>query len=99
TERDDQAAVFNTDTQQIEYLGRDGNPSAARRLDKANFGPRIGVAGRITDRTVVSSAYGRVYIEQAGITTPFTTPAFPFIQTVLQRTLDNRTPAFVLAQG
>ena len=35
----------------------------------------------------------------AGITTPFTTPNFPFLQTVSQRTLDNITPAFVLAKG
>ena len=35
----------------------------------------------------------------AGITTPFTTPVFPFLQTVSQRTLDNITPAFALATG
>ena len=40
-----------------------------------------------------------VFIEQAGITTPFTTPVFPFLQTVSQRTLDNLTPAFALARG
>jgi hypothetical protein len=40
-----------------------------------------------------------VWIEQAGLTTPFTTPAFPFLQTVSQRTLDNVVPAFTLAQG
>jgi hypothetical protein len=43
--------------------------------------------------------YGMVWIEQAGLTTPFTTPAFPFLQTVSQRTLDNISPAFVLAEG
>src|SRR5262245_65458911 len=35
----------------------------------------------------------------AGITTPFTTPSFPFLQTVSLRTLDNIAPAFVLANG
>jgi hypothetical protein len=35
----------------------------------------------------------------AGITTPFTTPAFPFLQTVTERTLDNLVPAFTLAEG
>jgi hypothetical protein len=40
-----------------------------------------------------------VWIEMAGITTPFTTPVFPFLQTVSQRTLDSIRPAFVLAQG
>ena len=39
--------------------------------------------------------YGLVWIEMAGITTPFTTPVFPFLQTVSQRTLDNITPAFI----
>ena len=40
-----------------------------------------------------------VWIEMAGITTPFTTPVFPFLQTVSQRTLDNIAPAFILAGG
>src|SRR6476646_6466061 len=35
----------------------------------------------------------------AGITTPFTTPTFPFLQDVSLRTLDNIAPAFVLKNG
>jgi hypothetical protein len=35
----------------------------------------------------------------AGITTPFTTPSFPFLQTVSQRSLDSVSPAFVLKNG
>jgi hypothetical protein len=99
TEENDQAAVFNLQTRQLEYLGRDGQPRAARQLHKLNFGPRLGVVGRVTDKTVVRTGYGLVWIEQAGITTPFTTPVFPFLQTVSQRTLDNITPAFTLAAG
>jgi hypothetical protein len=95
----DQAAVFNLDTRQLDYLGRDGNPRAARVLHKANFGPRLGVVARVTEKTVVRTGYALVWIEQAGITTPFTTPVFPFLQTVSQRTLDNISPAFLLAQG
>jgi hypothetical protein len=53
----------------------------------------------MTDKTIVSSGYGLVWIEMAGITTPFTTPMFPFLQTVSLRTLDNIAPAFVLANG
>jgi hypothetical protein len=41
TEEHDQAAVFNLETQQLEYLGRDGHPRAARQLHKLNFGPRL----------------------------------------------------------
>ncbi len=99
TEENNQAAVFNLETQQLEYLGRDGNPRAARQLHKLNFGPRLGIAARITDRTVARMGYAMVWIEQAGITTPFTTPVFPFLQTVSQRTLDNVVPAFSLAGG
>src|SRR4030095_16906510 len=99
TEVNDQAAVFNLSTQQLEYLGRDGNPSAARELHKDNFGPRIGAVARVTDKTVARAGFGVVWIELAGITTPFTTPSFPFIQTVSQRTLDNLAPAFALAGG
>ncbi|MFN8064011.1 MAG: carboxypeptidase-like regulatory domain-containing protein [Vicinamibacterales bacterium] len=99
TEVNNQSAVFNLQTQQMEYLGRDGHPRAARQLHKNNLGPRLGIVGRLSDRMVARAAYGLVWIEQAGITTPFTTPAFPFLQTVSQRTLDNIAPAFVLAQG
>lgn len=99
TEETDQVAVFNLETRQLEYLGRDGLPRPARQLHTDNFGPRLGIVGRVTDRTVVRVGYGLVWIEMAGITTPFTTPAFPFLQTVSQRTLDNITPAFTLAAG
>jgi hypothetical protein len=95
TEINGQTAVFNVQTQQLEYPG--DNP--VRPLKKDNFGPRIAGAYRLTDKTIVSSGYGLIWIEMAGITTPFTTPTFPFLQTVTQRTLDNLTPAFVLHQG
>ena len=99
TEKNDQAAVFNLETEQLEFLGRDGQPRAARQLHGLNFGPRLGIVGRLTERTVARIGYGLVWIEMAGITTPFTTPVFPFLQTVSQRTLDNITPAFALAAG
>ena len=98
-EKNDQAAVFNLETRQLEYLGRDGHPRPARELHKLNLGPRLGIVGLVTDKTVVRTGYGIVFIEMAGITTPFTTPVFPFLQTVSQRTLDNLTPAFVLSDG
>jgi hypothetical protein len=99
TEVNNQAAVFNLETEQLEYLGRDGHPRAARRLHHSNLGPRLGVVARPSDKSVVRSGYALVWIEMAGITTPFTTPVFPFLQTVSERTLDNIVPAFVLANG
>ena len=70
-----------------------------RPLKKDNFGPRLGLAYRVNDKTLVSTGYGLVWIEMAGITTPFTTPSFPFLQTVTQRALDTVNPAFVLQNG
>lgn len=99
TEVNDQTAVFNLQTQQLEYAGQNGTPRAARQLHKDNLGPRLGVVWRMDDKTVARAAYGLVWIEMSGITTPFTTPVFPFLQTVSQRTLDNIVPAFTLAQG
>ncbi len=99
TEENNQAAVFNLETQQLEFLGQNGQPRPARQLHKNNFGPRLGIVGRLNDNTVVRAGYALVWIEMAGITTPFTTPVFPFLQTVSQRTLDNLVPAFTLANG
>jgi hypothetical protein len=95
TEINGQTAVFNLQTQQLEYPGT--NP--VRPLKKNNFGPRFGGVFRASERTVISAGYGLVWIEMAGITTPFTTPSFPFLQTVSQRALDTITPAFVLQTG
>jgi len=99
TEVDNQGAVFNLQTQQLDFLGQNGFSRSARQLHKLDFGPRLGIAYRVNDKTVVRTGYGVIWIEMAGITTPFTTPQFPFIQTVSQRTLDNITPAFVLSTG
>ncbi len=94
-----QGAVFNLGTQKLDYFGQNGFPTNARNLEKKNFGPRLGLAYKLTNSSVVRAGYSLTWIEQAGITTPFTTPMFPFIQTLGQQTLDNIRPAFVLSQG
>ena len=99
TDADNQGAVFNLETEQLDYLGANGFGESARRLHKLDFGPRLGIAYRFNDQTVARAGYGVSWIEQAGITTPFTVPQFPFIQAVSQRTLDNINPAFVLSNG
>jgi len=95
TEINGQTAVFNLQTRQLDYPGT--NP--VRPLKKDNFGPRLGAVYRLTEKTIVSSGYAVVWIEMAGITTPFTTPTFPFLQTASQRALDTISPAFVLRNG
>jgi Carboxypeptidase regulatory-like domain len=99
TEANDHGAVFNLQTQELQYLGQDGFPNTARQLHWKDFGPRLGISYLLTKKTVVRSGYGLTFFDQAGITTPFTIPQFPFVQTVTQATLDNKTPAFVLANG
>jgi hypothetical protein len=105
----DQGAVFNLNTERLDLLGSHllgshllgspGQPRAARRLEKRLLAPRVGVAFLLRDSLVLRSGYSLTWIEQAGITTPFTTPLFPFVQSLGQQTLDNLTPAFLLAQG
>ncbi len=95
----DRGAVFNLQTQRLDYLGVNGFPRTARNLEKKNFGPRVGLAYKIADSFVIRSGYSMTWMEQAGITTPFTTPLFPFIQTLGQQTLNNIDPAFILSQG
>jgi len=99
TEKTNQGAVFNLGTQQLDYLGQNGFSRSARELHVDNVAPRLGFAFLLTPKTVVRSGFGIVFIDQSGITTPFTTPQFPFIQNVQQKTQDGLRPAFVLSQG
>ncbi len=59
----------------------------------------MGLTYLLTPKTVVRSGFGIVFIDQSGITTPFTTPQFPFIQNVQQKTQDSVNAAFPLANG
>ena len=95
----DRGAVFNLNTQRLDFLGKGGFPRSARNLEKTNFGPRLGFAYLLTDSLVLRSAYGLTWFEQSGITTPFTTPLYPFIQTLTQQSRDGVAPAFLLSQG
>lgn len=99
TEVNNQGAIFNLQTQQFQYLGKNGFPRSARTLHWGNFGPRVGLTYLLTRKTVVHSGYGLTFFDQSGITTPFTNPEVPFIQNLQQVNLNNLTPAFVLANG
>lgn len=99
TETRNQAAAFNLTTRQLDFAGRDGVPRALRRLHTHDLAPRLTVTQRIGTGTLVRAGYALVWIDMTGITTPFTTPAFPFLQSIGQRSLDGVTPAFVLASG
>ena len=93
TEVNNQGAVFNLNTQVLDF------PHTARKLALGDFGPRVGLAYRVADNWVVRSGYGLMFFEQSGITTPFTIPQFPYVQTVGQQSQDNINSAFTLASG
>jgi hypothetical protein len=93
TERHNQGAVFNLSSQVLEF------PHTARELECCDFGPRVGLAYRIGDSWAVRSGYGMIFFEQSGITTPFTVPQFPFVQTLGQQSPDNLNAAFSLSNG
>jgi hypothetical protein len=93
TEVNNQTAIFNLNTQVLDF------PHTARNLECCDFGPRVGLAYRIGNSWVIRSGYGMVWFEQSGVTTPFTTPQFPFVQTVGQQSQDNISPAFILSNG
>lgn len=99
TEKNNQGAVFNLATQRLDYAGQEGNPKSARELHYGNVAPRLGFTCLLTPKTVVRSGFGIVFIDQSGITTPFTLPQFPFIQNVQQRTQDSVNGAFALSTG
>ncbi|XWK52214.1 TonB-dependent receptor [Tunturiibacter empetritectus] len=99
TEKNNQGAVFNLATQQLDYVGVDGNSRSARELHYGNVAPRVGFTYLATEKTVIRSGFGIVFIDQSGITTPFTVPQFPFIQSVSQRTQDSVNAAFALSHG
>ncbi len=99
TETHNQGAVFNLATQQLDYLGVNGFSRSARELHYGNVAPRVGLAYSVDRKSVIRAGYGIVFIDQSGITTPFTTPQYPFIQNVQQPTLDNVNAAFKLSNG
>ena len=93
TEKNNQGAVFNLQSQVLDF------PHTSRQVHWGDFGPRLGIAWRGNDSLVVRAGYGMVFFEQSGLTTPFTVPQFPFVQTVGQQSQDDVNAAFPLATG
>ena len=93
TEKNDQGSVFNLNTQLLDFV------HTAREVHWGDFGPRLGLAYRLGDSMVIRSGFGMMFFEQSGITSPFTIPQFPFVQTEGQQSQDNVSAAFGLSQG
>jgi len=100
TEKNNQGAVFNLKTQQLQYLGRDGYSTSARDLHFTNFAPRVGFTYLLAPKTVwCAVALALSFSTNPALATPFTTPQFPFIQNVAQKTQDSLNAAFALPPG
>jgi hypothetical protein len=93
TEVNNYGSVFNLNTQVLDFV------HTARNLEGTNFGPRAGIAFQANDSIVIRAGYGMIWFEQTGITSPFTLPQFPFVQTVGQQSQDGINAAFTLGQG
>lgn len=57
-------ANFNYSTGQLEVAGQNGNSDALTSAQKANFGPRVGLAYSPLNNTVIRAAYGIFYSGQ-----------------------------------
>jgi hypothetical protein len=57
----DRQSVLLLPSQQLVTVGTNGVPRSGANLDKNNFAPRIGLAYRLTGKTVLRSAYGIYY--------------------------------------
>ncbi|MGA9772320.1 MAG: TonB-dependent receptor [Blastocatellia bacterium] len=77
-EVDDNASNFDPQTLQILLAGRGGNSSTLIEPDKNNFMPRIGIAYRVTDHTVLRTGYGIFYSPENDARSDVLTKNFPF---------------------
>jgi hypothetical protein len=71
-----------------------GSGSALGRF-RASFRARVPAGRQHGDSFRLRNGF----FEQSGITTPFTIPQFPFVQTVGQQSQDNLNAAFNLSSG
>ncbi len=73
----------------LEFLSVNGNPSTPWRLDKNNLQPRIGVAYKLNEKTVLRGGFGRFYLNP---TATGHTQGFNIRTTLVASNDGNRTP-------
>jgi hypothetical protein len=71
-EAHDRLSGFDPETASIVLAGEDGFPRGLRDSNWKDFQPRIGMAYRVGDRTVVRAAYGLYFFPLTMYPTPFT---------------------------
>ena len=78
TEKDNNLSNFDPDTLQILLAGRGDNSESLINPDKNNFMPRLGIAYRITDKTVIRAGYGLFYTPENDARSDVLTKNYPF---------------------
>jgi hypothetical protein len=95
---DDEWANFDVDNQRVIVANADGQNRALRSTDTNNFGPRVGLAYKINDKTIFRSGFGMSFVEPGqGGGQLYKNPPFFFAQQIV--TDQNGVPNRLTSDG
>ncbi len=87
SEKNNNISNFDPATKQLQLAGRGGNSKTLVKPDKNNFMPRLGIAYKLDDRTVLRAGYGVFYSPENDARSDILTKNYPFaIQSVYTNT-------------
>lgn len=78
TEENNNISNFDLTTNRVLLAGRGGNSEALINPDKNNFMPRVGLAYKLTDRTVLRTGYGVFFTPENDARSDVLTKNYPF---------------------
>lgn len=78
TEKDNNLSNFDPATRTILLAGRGGNSESLINPDKNNFMPRLGLAYKVTDKTVLRAGFGIFYTPENDARSDVLTKNYPF---------------------
>jgi len=94
----DEWSNFDVSTGRLLLAGKDGNSRTLRELDKRAFGPRFGLAYRISDKMVFRTGFGISFVEPGkGGGQLYKNPPYFFGQQIT--TDQNGVPERILSEG
>ncbi len=77
-EKDNNLSNFDPATRMVQLAGRGGNSKTLINPDKNNFMPRVGIAYKITDKTVLRAGFGIFYTPENDARSDVLTKNYPF---------------------